>query len=142
MADAVSKRFSRKVTIVSFILTIFIMYIHANKLVFQNQVGTQGTLVNVLYKILAGTFGQVGVPFFSWFCGQSFFIYAAHNFPVEALSAVLVTVCTNMASVSLSYIVTPLIVLACLYVAARFLTRWLPKVYQLLCGGRIERPEP
>lgn len=33
MSDDNSKKFSRKVTTVSFILSIFIMYIHANKLV-------------------------------------------------------------------------------------------------------------
>lgn len=61
MSGGISGRFSRKVTIVSFILSIFVMYIHANKL---SSIGAQGTPVYVLNKILAGTFGQVGVPFF------------------------------------------------------------------------------
>ena len=71
-----------------------------------------------------------------WFCKQSFFLYAAHDFPVETLSTILSKASDNMAWVSASYIVTPLVVLAFLYLAARFLSRRLPKVYQLLCGGR------
>lgn len=71
-----------------------------------------------------------------WFCKQSFFLYAAHDFPVETLSAILSRASNNMAWIAISYIVTPLVVLACLYIAARFLSRRLPKVYQLLCGGR------
>lgn len=71
-----------------------------------------------------------------WFCYQSFFIYAAHVFPVEALCTFLVIISSNMVAVTISYLLTPLVVLACLYVAAKVLFRWFPKVYQLLCGGR------
>lgn len=74
-----------------------------------------------------------------WFCKQSFFLYAAHDFPVETLSAILSKVSDHMAWVSISYIVTPLIVLALLYVVAKLLSQRLPKVYQLLCGGRNEQ---
>ena len=71
-----------------------------------------------------------------WFCKQSFFIYAAHDFLVESMSAVLSKVSNHMAWVSICYIVTPLIVLIFLYIVARLLSQRLPKVYQLLCGGR------
>ena len=71
-----------------------------------------------------------------WFCKQSFFIYTAHDFIVESLSAILSKVSDNIAWVSICFIVTPIIVLALLYVVARLLFQRLPKVYQLLCGGR------
>lgn len=72
-----------------------------------------------------------------WFCKQSFFIYSAHIFPVQALSSLFSKVSSNMAWVSFSYVVNPLIVLLLLYVAARILAQWLPKVYGLLCGNRV-----
>lgn len=72
-----------------------------------------------------------------WFCKQSFFVYCAHYFPVEALNRILSKVSGNMAWASFSYIVNPLMVLALLYVAARILVQWLPKVYGLLCGNRV-----
>ena len=72
-----------------------------------------------------------------WFCKQSFFIYSAHIFPVEALSSILSKVNRSMTWASFSYMVTPLIVLALLYVAAEILVRRFPKVYGLLCGNRF-----
>ena len=72
-----------------------------------------------------------------WFCKQSFFIYAAHIFPVEGLSSILSRINGNMVWVSFSYIVTPPIALAFLYMAARILNERFPKVYGLLCGNRI-----
>ena len=72
-----------------------------------------------------------------WFCKQSFFIYSAHIFPVEGLSSILFRANGSMAWASFSYIVTPPIVLAFLYVAARILNEKFPKVYGLLCGNRI-----
>ena len=72
-----------------------------------------------------------------WFCKQSFFIYSAHIIPVQALSSLFSRVSSNMAWVSFSYVVNPLIVLLLLYVAARILAQWLPKVYGLLCGNRV-----
>lgn len=73
----------------------------------------------------------------SWFCKQSFFVYSAHIFPVQAVSSLFSRVSSNMAWVSFSYVVNPLIVLLLLYVAARILAQWLPKVYGLLCGNRV-----
>lgn len=72
-----------------------------------------------------------------WFCKQSFFIYSAHIFPVEGLSSILSKVSSNMAWISFSYMVNPLIVLAFLYVVARILAQKFPKVYGVLCGNRI-----
>lgn len=72
-----------------------------------------------------------------WFCKQSFFIYAAHIFPVEGLSSILSRINGNMVWASFSYIVTPPIALAFLYVVARILNDRFPKVYGLLCGNRI-----
>ena len=72
-----------------------------------------------------------------WFCKQSFFIYCAHIFPVQALNSLLSRVSSNMAWVSFSYVVNPLIILLLLYVAARILAQRFPKVYKLLCGNRV-----
>ena len=63
MSDETAVRFSRKVTIVSFLLSVFVMYIHANKLVYTSA-DIQGSSVVVLDKLIAGTIGRVGVPFF------------------------------------------------------------------------------
>ena len=50
MSDDISSRFSRKVTVVSFILAVCVMYIHANKLV-NNYVDMQSALPYVLWSI-------------------------------------------------------------------------------------------
>ena len=71
-----------------------------------------------------------------WFCRQSFFIYAAHDFPVEAMSTLLLKVSHHWAWLAIGYAATPLIVLAGIYVCARLLSQKLPKVYRLLCGSR------
>lgn len=72
-----------------------------------------------------------------WFCKQSFFIYSAHIFIVEGLSNIMSRVSSNMAWVSFTYLVNPLITLAFLYVVARVLSQRFQKVYGLLCGNRI-----
>ena len=72
-----------------------------------------------------------------WFCKQSFFIYSAHIFIVEGLSSMMSRISSNMAWVSFSYLVNPLIALAFLYAAARVLAQRFPKLYGLLCGNRI-----
>lgn len=71
-----------------------------------------------------------------WFCKQSFFIYAAHDFPVETLSTIFARVSHNALWRAISYLATPLIVLAFLYLVARLLSRRLPQFYRLICGGR------
>ena len=71
-----------------------------------------------------------------WFSKQSFFIYSAHIFLVEGLRSIMSRVSSNMAWVSFSYMINPVIALVLIYVAAKILSRRFPKVYGLLCGGR------
>ena len=73
----------------------------------------------------------------SWFCKQSFFIYSAHVFLVEGLSVILSKISSSMVWVSFSYMITPIIALGFLYIAARIMAQRLPKVYGLLCGNRV-----
>lgn len=60
----ISKQFSRKVTIVSFILAIFVMYIHAKNTAYYSFDGVDATPIYTLNQILSETFGRIGVPFF------------------------------------------------------------------------------
>lgn len=69
MSEDISIRFSRKVTIVSFVLSVFVMYIHAINL------SSPSTLVHALNQILSETFGRVAVPFFFLQSGYWMFRY-------------------------------------------------------------------
>lgn len=69
MAKDISTRFSRKVTIVSFILSVFVLYIHAKNL------DSPSTLVQVLNQILSETFGRIAVPYFFLQSGYWMFRY-------------------------------------------------------------------
>ena len=75
MAEDISVRFSRKVIIVSFILSIFVMYIHAKNLAYYDFGDAHGTLIYVLNQIFSETFGRVGVPFFFLQSGYWMFRY-------------------------------------------------------------------
>lgn len=57
MAGDISTRFSRKVTIVSFILSVFVLYIHAKNLAYYDLGDVHGTLIYVLNQIMSETFG-------------------------------------------------------------------------------------
>ena len=63
----ISVRFSRKVIIVSFILSVFVMYIHAKNLAYYDFGDAHGTLIFVLNQIMSETFGRESLFRFS-FC--------------------------------------------------------------------------
>lgn len=75
MSRDVSVRFSRKVTIVSFILSVFVLYIHAKNLAYYDFGDAHGTLIYVLNQIMSETFGRVAVPFFFLQSGYWMFRY-------------------------------------------------------------------
>lgn len=72
----------------------------------------------------------------SWFCKQSFFIYAAHIIPVDAVNGLLSRINNTMMWASITYILNPLIVLLLLYIVAKAMNKLCPRVYALLCGNR------
>lgn len=59
-----SDYFSRKVTIVSFVMSIFVIYIHANNLKYYGIPADGHTLANVIVNIFAEVIGGIAVPFF------------------------------------------------------------------------------
>lgn len=69
-----NRRFTHKVTIVSLILAVFVMYIHARKLIPENNVGGD-VLPSALYSMFAGMIGNIGVPFFFLMSGYWLFRY-------------------------------------------------------------------
>lgn len=75
MARDISIRFSRKVIIVSFILSVFVLYIYAKNLAYYNFGDVHGTLIYVLNQIMSETFGRVAVPFFFLQSGYWMFRY-------------------------------------------------------------------
>ena len=75
MSGSISTRFSRKVTIVSFILSIGVMYIHAKNLAYYDFGDALGTPIYVLNQIFSETFGRVAVPFFFLQSGYWMFRY-------------------------------------------------------------------
>lgn len=68
-----SDYFSRKVTVVSFVMAIFVIYIHANNLKYYGIPVDQHTLVNVIVKLCAEVIGGVAVPFFFMLSGYWLF---------------------------------------------------------------------
>ena len=68
-----SDYFSRKVTIVSFVMAIFVIYIHANNLKYYGIPVDQHTLVNVTVKLFAEVIGGIAVPFFFMLSGYWLF---------------------------------------------------------------------
>lgn len=75
LSGSISTRFSRKVTIVSFILSIGVMYIHAKNLAYYDFGDALGTPIYVLNQIFSETFGRVAVPFFFLQSGYWMFRY-------------------------------------------------------------------
>lgn len=90
----------------------------------------------VLWKSADLFFGKALEKKPMWFCGQSFFIYAAHIIPVTAVGHLLTKLSGTNIWVVLSYLITPWITLIILYAVARFLHKFTPKFYGLICGGR------
>lgn len=72
----------------------------------------------------------------SWFFKQSFFIYAVHVIPVESLSALLSKISNTMTWASISYMITPPVILCFIYIIAKMLNSKCPGIYRILCGGR------
>ena len=62
--NRITTQFSHKVTIVSFILAVFVMYIHAKNTAYYSFQGVDATPIYTLNQILSETFGRIGVPFF------------------------------------------------------------------------------
>ena len=75
MAGDISTRFSRKVIIVSFVMSVFVMYIHAKNLAYYDFGDAQGTLIYGLNQIMSETFGRIAVPFFFLQSGYWMFRY-------------------------------------------------------------------
>lgn len=75
MSENISVRFSRKVIIVSFILSVFVMYIHAKNLAYYDFGDVRGTPIDVLNQIMSETLGRVAVPFFFLQSGYWLFRY-------------------------------------------------------------------
>lgn len=68
-----SEYFSRKVTIVSFVMSIFVIYIHANNLKYYGIPADGHTYANVIVNIFAEVIGGVAVPFFFMLSGYWLF---------------------------------------------------------------------
>ena len=73
-----------------------------------------------------------------WFITQSFFVYASHVIPVTIIGHLLAKVSRNYIWVTVSYLISPWITLALIYVVANILYKYTPRFYGLICGGRIK----
>lgn len=73
-----------------------------------------------------------------WFITQSFFVYASHVIPVTIVGHLLTRVSQTYLWVTVSYLITPWITLAIIYVISNILYKYVPKYYGLICGGRIK----
>lgn len=73
-----------------------------------------------------------------WFITQSFFVYASHVIPVTIIGHLLAKVSRNYLWVTVSYLISPWITLALIYVVANILYKYTPRFYGLICGGRIK----
>ena len=62
--NRITTQFSHKVTIVSFILAVFVMYIRAKNTAYYSFQGVDATSIYTLNQILSETFGRIVVPFF------------------------------------------------------------------------------
>ena len=62
--NSVSEDFSKKVTLVSFGLSILVMYIHANNISYYSFDGNTQTIAHMLVDVIARTLGGLAVPMF------------------------------------------------------------------------------
>ncbi len=60
----VTDYFSKKATIVSFIMSIFVIYIHANNLSYYGIAANERTIPNIVVNLWGGVIGGIAVPFF------------------------------------------------------------------------------
>lgn len=72
----------------------------------------------------------------NWFCRQSFFIYASHIYPLDIMNGLLARINQTMLWACISYILSPLLVLLLIYIAARIIYNICPILYRILCGDR------
>lgn len=71
--------FSKKVTIVSFIMSIFVIYIHANNLSYYGLAANGKMIPNIAVNILGETIGEVAVPFFFMMSAYWLFRFDVHD---------------------------------------------------------------
>lgn len=72
----------------------------------------------------------------NWFCKQSFFIYAAHVIPITTIGHLMAKICQNFLWMQVSFFLAPWITLFLLFLAAKFLYRFIPGFYKVICGNR------
>lgn len=73
----------------------------------------------------------------NWFTKQSFFVYCAHLLPTTIVMKILAKLFGgNDLLACLAFMVTPFVTLIGLYIVAKIMIRFMPKLYGLLCGGR------
>ena len=73
-----------------------------------------------------------------WFVSQSFFIYASHVIPITIIGHLLSKV-GGMAWAACTYLIAPWITLGLIYMVARFLHKFCPNFYRIICGYRGEK---
>lgn len=71
--------FSKKATLVSFIMSIFVIYIHANNLPYYGIAANGKTISNIAVNILGETIGEVAVPFFFMMSAYWLFRFDTHD---------------------------------------------------------------
>lgn len=73
----------------------------------------------------------------TWYIKQSFFIYCAHLLPTTIVMKILAKLFGgNDLLAAASFFVTPFITLLGLYIVVKVISRFMPKLYRILCGGR------
>lgn len=86
----VTDYFSKKVTIVSFIMSIFVIYIHANNLSYFGIAANGKTIPNIFVNLWGGVIGGVAVPFF--FMMSAYWLF---RFDINASNAINVLIKKN-----------------------------------------------
>lgn len=80
-----SDYFSRKVTIFSFVMAVFVIYIHADNLKYYGITANDHTLANIIVNLFGEIIGGIAVPFFFMISG-----YWLFRFDVTDSTAALV----------------------------------------------------
>lgn len=75
----VTDYFSKKATIASFIMSVFVIYIHANNLSYYGLAVNGKTIPNIAVNILGETIGTVAVPFFFMMSAYWLFRFDVHD---------------------------------------------------------------
>ena len=75
----VTDYFSKKATIVSFIMSVFVIYIHANNLSYYGIVANGRTIPNIVVNLWGGVIGGIAVPFFFIMSGYWLFRFDIHG---------------------------------------------------------------